>query len=105
MKVLGVRHLPVVDDGRLVGLLSERELAVGEALGRDGSRHAVAEVMAADPFTCGPQAHLHAVATEMADHRYGSAVVVEREHPTTVLGVFTTVDALRALALYSGHDD
>jgi CBS domain-containing protein len=48
-------------------------------------------------------AHLHAVATEMAEHKYGSAVVVEHEHPTKVVGVFTTVDALRALARYTGH--
>ncbi|NVB43677.1 hypothetical protein G6O69_38070 [Pseudenhygromyxa sp. WMMC2535] len=34
----------------------------------------------------------------MAQHHYGSTIVVDREHPAKVLGVFTTTDALRALA-------
>ena len=56
-------------------------------------------------FTCGPEAHIHSVATEMADGKFGVAVVVEPDAPLRVVGVFSTIDALRALALYTGHDD
>jgi acetoin utilization protein AcuB len=97
------RHLPVVRDGKLLGILSERDIAVAASLGRNGSAHTVEEAMTTPPFTCGPEAHLHAVATEMAEHKYGTAIVVERDDPLHVIGLFTTVDALRALALFTGH--
>ena len=97
------RHLPVVREGRLLGILSERDIAVAASLGRNGNGHTVEEAMTTEAFTCGPEAHLHAVATEMAEHKYGTAIVVERDDPLHVIGLFTTVDALRALALFTGH--
>jgi acetoin utilization protein AcuB len=100
----GVRHLPVVNDGILVGILSEREIALCEALKKDPDAVEVETAMRGRVFTCGPEAHLHAVAEIMADEKYGSAVIVERDHPVKVLGVFTTVDALRALARYTKED-
>jgi acetoin utilization protein AcuB len=105
---LGARHLPVVRDGTLIGLLSERDVELCESLLVDNpdrsSPPIVAEAMTEVVFTCGPDAHLHAVASEMASHKYGSAVVVDPEHPTKVVGVFTTTDALRALALFAPQE-
>lgn len=99
MFALGVHHLPVLHDGKLVGILSQRDIAVAEALAVvDAASIPVARVMTTMPFTCGPNAHVEAVAREMADHYYGSVVVVDPEHPSQVVGVFTTTDALRALA-------
>jgi acetoin utilization protein AcuB len=43
----------------------------------------------------GPRTSLAKVAATMAEHKYGSAVVMEKNR---VVGMFTTVDALRALA-------
>jgi CBS domain-containing protein len=96
---LGVHHLPVVRDGKLVGILSHRDIAVAEALATvDYAKIPVRSVMTPAPFTCGPNAHVEAVAREMAAHHYGSALVVDPEHPAQIIGVFTTTDALRALA-------
>jgi acetoin utilization protein AcuB len=103
MERFNARHLPVVCDGILVGILSQRDIAIAESIGRRGKAHTVEEAMSTPPFTCGPEAHIHAVASEMAEHKYGTAVVVERDHPLHVVGLFTTVDALRALALFTGH--
>jgi acetoin utilization protein AcuB len=97
---LGARHLPVLHGDGLAGVISQRDIATIESLpfGRKLSELEVKDAMTPNPFTCGPDAMLHAVATEMAEHRYGSAVVVDRIHPAKVLGVFTTTDALSALA-------
>jgi acetoin utilization protein AcuB len=91
-----IRHLPVVDDGRLVGVVSQRDLYLLETLhsvSPDAER--VREAMTAEPYTVAPDAALEQVAIEMAEHKYGSAVVLDQG---AVVGLFTTVDALRALA-------
>lgn len=96
---LGIRHLPVLHDGKLVGILSQRDIAIAESLATNAYADIpVRKVMTPVPFTCGPNAHVEAVAREMAQHHYGSAIVVDPSHPSQVVGVFTTTDALRALA-------
>src|SRR5689334_22234872 len=93
-----VRHLPVLLEGKLCGILSQRDIAVAESLGGSSNSIPVRQVMTTVLFTCGPNAHVEAVAREMATHHYGSALVVDPAHPTQILGVFTSTDALRALA-------
>lgn len=95
MRERGIRHLPVVDGGRLVGLLSQRDLYLLETLSSvDPASETVGEAMSADPYAIAPGTPLAAVAETMAERRIGSAVVVDRG---AVVGLFTTVDALRAL--------
>jgi acetoin utilization protein AcuB len=101
MRERRIRHLPVVDGGRLVGLVSQRDLYMLESLaGVDPGTETVREAMAAEPYAVPPDAPLEAVAAAMAEAKYGSAVVVDRG---AVIGVFTTVDALRALAAVVGR--
>lgn len=94
-----IRHLPVVDDeGNLVGVVSERDIALLESLDVvELDECHVRDAMREGPFTCGPEAHLHMVASEMLEHRYGSTIVVDPEPPRGVLGIFTTSDAMRAI--------
>ena len=108
MAALRIRHLPVLREGQLVGVLTDRDVLLAESLlGDDPQRAAnlkVRQAMTEVVFTCGPHAHLHAVADQMANDKIGSAIVVDPEHPSKVLGVFTTVDALRALARYAPQE-
>lgn len=91
-----IRHLPVLNRGHLVGMLSDRDLAFIENLKDvDATKVRVDDAMTPSPYSVSKSARLGDVAREMAEHRYGSAVVMENDH---VIGVFTTVDALRALA-------
>jgi acetoin utilization protein AcuB len=95
MREKGIRHLPVVEGGRLVGLVSQRDLYLLETLkGVDVARETIEEAMVADPIAVPPDAPLEEVAEAMAARKHGSAVVVDRG---AVVGIFTTTDALRAL--------
>lgn len=101
MRERGIRHLPVLDGGRLVGIVSQRDLYLAASLpGVDPATDTVREAMSGEPYAVPPGAPLHEVAATMAERRLGSAVVVDRG---AVIGVFTTVDALRALATLAGR--
>lgn len=90
-----IRHLPVLEGGRLVGMLSQRDLHLIETLRDvDPKEVPVDEAMSQDAYAVPPETPLAKVAHTMALHKYGSAVVVRG---TQVLGIFTTTDALRAL--------
>jgi acetoin utilization protein AcuB len=54
----------------------------------------IAGAMTEKPYSVSPDTPLDEVAHTMASEKFGSAVVVQNGH---VVGVFTTVDACRAL--------
>jgi CBS domain-containing protein len=58
--------LLVTADGRLTGIITERDLLRAVALGADPDRSSVDEVMTADPFTVPPGMPLQEAAREMA---------------------------------------
>jgi acetoin utilization protein AcuB len=91
-----IRHLPVLHGGRIVGLLSERDVALVESLnGVDPTKVTVEDAMSQAPYTTRPDTTIDRVSSEMAEHKYGAAVIVQNNK---VVGVFTTVDACRTLA-------
>jgi acetoin utilization protein AcuB len=91
----GIRHLPVLDGGTLVGLLSERDVFLVESLpGTNPTEVRAEEAMVAEVLTTSPDAPLAEVIQEMVDRKAGSAVVMEGQQ---VIGVLTTVDAMTAL--------
>ena len=95
MREHDVRHLPVLEGGRLVGVVSQRDLYMIEALPDvDPKQVSVSEAMSTDLFVVGPRTSVRKVAGEMAAHKYGSAIVLDGE---AVVGVFTTTDAVAVL--------
>ena len=91
-----IRHLPVVEDGVLRGVVSQRDLYFLESL--DSAKPGditVAEAMTEDVLSVAPDAPVARVARMMAEQRAGSAIVLDEGK---VVGIFTTMDALRILA-------
>jgi acetoin utilization protein AcuB len=96
MRELKIRHLPVLHGGKLVGMLTDRDLHLVESLaGVDPTKVKVEEAMATVVYAVTPDSLLDEVVATMAEHKYGSAVIMQNEK---VVGIFTTVDACRALA-------
>ncbi len=91
-----IRHLPVLQGGILVGMLSERDLALIETLKDvDPTKVTVEDAMTINPYFVSPDAPLDEVVTHMAEHKHGSAVVMQNGH---VVGIFTSVDVCRSFA-------
>ena len=89
-----IRHLPVLHGGKLVGVLSDRDLHLIETLRDvDPEKVTIEEAMSATVYAVSPKAPLDEVVSEMVQHKYGCAVV---EDNGKLVGVFTTVDAMRA---------
>ncbi len=96
MQEHGIRHLPIVEGERLVGCVSERDLKLVENMRAvDSAMCIVGDFILGPPYSVAPDAPLRDVCLAMADKKYGSAIVTEGER---VVGVFTTSDALRAVA-------
>lgn len=101
----GIRHLPVLDGGVLVGVLSERDFALLQAISPKSVEEATVEdAMSTEPYVVEPSASLESVTAQMAEHQYACAVVMEHHK---VLGVYTPFDALSLLSslLHDAKDD
>ena len=97
-----IRHIPVVDDGRLVGIITERDLMGAAAIQIFGLKQknksallksvSIKEVMKKRVVAAAPHTPIKDVAHLMAEKKLGCVPVVSAG---TVVGLVTTTDILR----------
>ena len=102
MKECNIRHLPVVEDKKLIGVISERDVLSYEGWDQ-GNEIIVGDVMSRSPFIVNQHAPLVGAISTMAKEKYGSVLVVDgQDH---LVGIFTTIDALKLLESLLTEDD
>src|SRR5512140_893341 len=104
MREKGIRHLPVVDGGRLVGVVTDRDLrlatsALAPSPFPPGSR--VSEVMCKEPMTADRSDPVEDTARTMRDRKIGCLPVVDGG---MLIGIVTGIDLLDALMRMTGVD-
>lgn len=89
----GFHHLPVIDQGELVGVISEPDLRRAESA--DRGAHQVADVTRQESFLVDLSEPLDRVLSKMARLQVGSVLVVKEDR---LAGIFTVTDACRSFA-------
>jgi len=99
-----IRHLPVLDDGRVVGVVSQRDLfrsalAVALGYGENAQKKLlrtirVKEVMHEPAITVSPEIAAKEAIRLMLEHKIGCLPVVEGH---TLVGIVTETDILRSV--------
>ena len=96
MKKLHLRHLPVLNGGKLVGILTDRDIKLVLSFKDvDAETLTVEEAYTPDPYITKPDAPLNEVVAVMAERKYGCALVVDNGK---LVGIFTETDAYKALS-------
>jgi acetoin utilization protein AcuB len=93
-----IRHVPVQQDGRVVGIVSRQDLYhSGDRIlpNTDKARIRAREIMVANPYIVAFETPLNEVALEMAKRGIGSAIVL---HHRKLAGILSATDICRILA-------
>jgi acetoin utilization protein AcuB len=88
----GIHHLPVADDGRLVGVISTRDIDTALAAEPDtpASARGIRSCYSTDIYVVGLSTPLDEVLLEMAERHIRCAVVLKGDK---LAGIFTVTDA------------
>lgn len=90
MQALRVRHLPVVSEEHVVGVVSDRDLRRAHGCNRR-EEQSVDQIMSRDVATITPDEPMSFAASKMLSRRIGSLPVVE---DTRLVGILTSTDLL-----------
>lgn len=94
MKESGVGALPIVDEGKVLGIITDRDLACyAIAMGHDLNSAPVSKVMTKDVITCKAGQGIEEAASLMQAHRIRRLVVLNEDN--SLAGFFSVDDLVR----------
>ena len=93
LKMLGISQLPVVDKGKLKGIISEVDLLRHMVSGPKTANSPIAPLLESDYATVTPDTKIELLQGVLADAR--AAIVTERD---SVVGIVTKIDLIDYLA-------
>ena len=96
----GIRHLPVQEKGKLVGIVSERDLhhrLPRIAQPEEKARLRARDIMVSNPYVVAFNTPLNEVVSQMAMRRIGSVIVTRRGK---LAGILSAMDVCRIFAEY-----
>ena len=95
MKSDQIHHLPVIENGKAIGIVSDRDL---QFVTMSGSSNGIKcrDIMTEDPYVVTTSTPLPEVAKMMVDKKINSVLINNSEEK--VVGIFTSTDALKILA-------
>lgn len=90
-----VHHLPIVENGKALGVLSDRDL---QFITQYGNQNDILckDVMSSEVFTVSTSEPIQSLAKQMVEKRINSALINNSEGK--VVGIFTSTDALKILS-------
>ena len=103
MRTEGYRHLPVVDDGKLAGMVTDRDLRRPDLTDEPDGWHdfyqldddyEVRHVMTSNVMSMTSSDSLEKALSLLIEHKFGAAPVVDRHG--LLIGIITTYDLMRA---------
>ena len=99
-----IRHIPVVDEGKLAGIVTDRDIkratpsihggVTQEDYERVLNETKLFQVMTRDPMTVSPASPVKDVAKLLVDKKYGALPVVS---DGVLVGIISDIDLLRVL--------
>jgi acetoin utilization protein AcuB len=99
----GIRHIPILRAGKLVGIVTDRDLrralpsveagASPEKYRAFMEQAALQDIMTIDPVTCTPETDLVDVIKIFAERKFGAIPIVEGDN---LVAILTQIDIMRA---------
>lgn len=90
MEDRGCAFIPIIEEGRAVGVVTDRDLAMTTAAhGKDPATTQVAQVMSQPPFGVGADEDPEEAARRMVEHNVRRLVVIDGNH---FVGIVSVVD-------------